>query len=345
MKGGLDTGKLDLIVTHYRSPWSLGKPLFDMVAAQRNVDFNEVGVILVNDGEESRLPDELFAEYPFRVTNLTIPHGGVSRARNAGLDESDAEWVMLCDFDDQFSMVTALQIIFSAIEDWGKDADLFWCPFLEELKVPDGSIKLVTHGDDYVFIHGKVFNRNFLVENNIRFCDRLTLHEDVFFVKIARITAKEERQRKIPASYWLWCWNPDSVGRKYGDDFMLHTYDHLMKQRCEMVEEHLRRGQRDDAVVSVAKTVVDAYYDAQLAVWKKQKDWYDRFERWFCGFFKLYAKMYAECDVRMTAALAAGSRENRIKEGTFLMETVTMGDWLKHIMNDVEPVSREELFG
>ena len=49
--GGIDTGKtLDLIITHYKSPFSLGKPFFDMVGLQRNIDFNDVGVILVNLG-------------------------------------------------------------------------------------------------------------------------------------------------------------------------------------------------------------------------------------------------------------------------------------------------------
>ena len=62
----IDTGNhiLDLVVTHYKSPWSLCKPQFDMLALQRNINFDDIGVIMVNDGEESKLPDELFKEYP-----------------------------------------------------------------------------------------------------------------------------------------------------------------------------------------------------------------------------------------------------------------------------------------
>ena len=43
-------GTLDLIVTHYREPWEVGKQLFDMIAMQREVDFRDISVILVNDG-------------------------------------------------------------------------------------------------------------------------------------------------------------------------------------------------------------------------------------------------------------------------------------------------------
>ena len=100
-----------MIVTHYKSPFSLGKPFFDMLALQRNIDFNDVGVILINDGEESRLPDELFKDYPYRVDNVTIPHGGVSVARNTGIRLSKADWVMVCDFDDQICSTLGLQLL------------------------------------------------------------------------------------------------------------------------------------------------------------------------------------------------------------------------------------------
>lgn len=339
----IDTGKLDLIVTHYESPWELGKPLFDMVAMQRNVNWEDVGVILVNDGEESRLPDELFAGYPYKVTNLTIPHGGVSRARNAGIDASRADWVMICDFDDQFSTVLSLMTVLREIGEHAEDTDLFYSPFVEEVKTPAG-MQLATHSDDdVVFIHGKVFRRAWLQENGIRFCDRLTLHEDVFFVKLARTLAKPERQRKIQLGFWLWCWNDDSVGRRYGNYFILETYDHLMRQRTAMVEEYLKRDLEEEAILCVVKAAVDGYYDLQNAEWKKQEDSYRKAEEWVSGFLKEHYWLYQRADVRQIALVASLARGNRLKEGEFLMETITMGDWLLHLMRDVPPVSAEQL--
>lgn len=325
-----------MILTHYKSPFSLGKPFFDMLALQRNIDFNDVGVVLINDGEESRLPDELFAEYPFRVDNITIPHGGVSRARNAGIDASKADWVMICDFDDQICSTLGLQLLFSAIQE--DDKDMYWSHFLEEVVTDDGATKLLPHERDVIFIHGKMFRRQWLVDNNIRFCDGLTLHEDVFFNTIAQAVVTEDRIGEIKTGFYLWCNNPNSVGRSY-KAFVFETYDHLMKQRNEIIKEYYRRDMKPQVKIAVCKTVVDAFYDFQTAYWhgREQKKQFEKNERWFCTFLKRYGKEYAESDVRAIAKLAEGSRDFHFKTGAFLMETNTIGNWLKHIMNDVKP--------
>jgi len=307
-----------------------------MVGLQRNIDFDEVGVILVNDGEESALPDELFKDYPYKVTNLTIPHGGVSRARNAGIQASKAEWVIICDFDDQICNTLGLQLVFSAISE--DDKDMYWTRFLEEVP-QDGAMKLQPHNRDVVFIHGKIFRRQWLVDNNIRFHNGLTLHEDVFFNQLAQAIVAEDRLGKIETGWYLWCHNPNSVGRVYGASFLLETYDHLMKQRNEMAREFHRRDMDAQEKIVVAKTVIDAYYDFQTTFWhtKQYADAMKKAERWFCTFLKKYGVLYTKCDTKAVSQLASGSRDYHYKCGCFFMEAESFGTWLKHIMDDVEP--------
>ena len=45
---------LDIIVPHYKEPWEVGRPLFEMLALQRGVSFSDFRVILVNDGSVQR---------------------------------------------------------------------------------------------------------------------------------------------------------------------------------------------------------------------------------------------------------------------------------------------------
>jgi len=196
-----------------------------------------------------------------------------------------------------------------------------------------------------VFIHGKLFRRKYLVDNKIRFCDGLTLHEDVYFNSLAQAVAGEDRIGEIKTGFYLWCNNPQSVGRVYGWRFLFDTYDHLMKQRNAIIQEYIRREMKTQVEIAVAKTVVDAYYDFQTAAWLKpeEKEVYDRDERWFCTWFKRYAQIYSKVDPRMTAKLAEGSRDYHIKQGCFLMECRTLGDWLRHLINDVEPFDRNVL--
>lgn len=338
-------GSLDIIVTHYKEPWvGLGKTLFDSIAMQREVDFSNVGVILVNDGEGNELQSELFEEYPFKVHQMSIPKGGVSKARNAGLDASTADWVMFCDFDDCFSNIFGLYLIFCAMAE--EKYDTLWSNFTEETKDAEGKIRLVNHDRDWVFIHGKAHRRQYLIDNGIRFHEKLTIHEDVFFNMMAQAVTTEDRIAGIKTPFYLWKWNDHSVVRKdHADDYILYTYDHLMRQRIALTEEFLRRGMADNAMVAIVKTVIDTYYDCQQITWKlpKNKQLVRKAENWFAAYLKKYANYYTKADTKVIAGMAKSCRENALKKGTFFMETITLSDWLKHIIKDAKPIPEDKL--
>ena len=333
---------LDLIITHYTEPWKVGKPMFDMLAMQREVNFDDVGVILVNDGEDHELPSELFDGYPYDVCQISIPKGGVSRARNAGLDHSTADWVMFCDFDDSFSSIFGLYLIFCAMNE--DKYDTLWSCFTEETKDSNGNITLVAHDRDYVFIHGKAHRRQYLVDNNIRFNEKLTIHEDCFFTMLTQTITEQEKIGSIKTPFYLWKWNDGSVVRKdRADDYILLTYDHLMRQRIALTEEFLKRKMMDDAMITIIKTVVDSYYDCQQSTWRlpKNKDLLHKAENWFAAYLKRYANYYVQADVKKVAGMAKSSRDNAIRKGSFLMEHETLSDWLNHIMKTAKPIPKE----
>ena len=313
-----------------------------MLALQRDINFDDVSVILVNDGEENELAGNWAKQYPYEICQISIPHGGVSKARNAGLDASTADYVMFCDFDDTFMSALSLHLVFCGIAEdkW----DLIRGAFMEETADSEGNIHLVPHKDDVTFIHGKVIRRQFLLDNRIRFHDALTIHEDGYF-NVLVYTLASERMTKIETPMYLWAWNDESVVRKSkSDDYVLDTYDHLMKQRIALTDAFIERERADDVLLTVIKTVCDSYYDFQQHTWNlpKNKARVERAERWFCAYFKRFAKYYAEAKVQQIAQVSAMSRARVLKNGTMFMETQTIGDWLKHIMNDVRPIPKEE---
>lgn len=332
---------LDIIVTHYKEPWEVGKPLFDMIGLQRMVNFDDIGVIIVNDGEEHELPQECFDGYPYSICQMSIPKGGVSKARNAGIDKSTADWIMFCDFDDSFSSILALHLFFCAMHE--DKYDVIWSCFTEETKDPDGNLVLVGHERDWVFIHGKAYRRQYIVDNNIRFHEKLTIHEDVYFVTIAQNICGEDRIGSIGTPVYLWKWNDNSVVRKdNAEDYILLTYDHLMRQRIAMVENYLQRGMKDYALSTIIKTVVDSYYDCQQSTWRvpRNKALLQKAENWFAAFLKRYANYYTQADVRTVALIAKASRDNAVKKGAFFMEAQTLEQWLVHIVEDTKPIPK-----
>lgn len=343
-KGEIYTGSLDIIVTHYKEPWKLGRKLFDSIAFQRNVNFDDINVILVNDGEGNELPEDCFTGYPYEIHQMSIPKGGVSKARNAGLDASTADWVMFCDFDDCFQTVFGLYLIFCGMAE--DKYDLIRATFTEETVDNTGRMHLVSHDNDSVFVHGKVMRRQFLVDNKLRFHDALTIHEDGFFnVLVYTIAKADGRDTTISTPIYLWAWNKDSVVRKdKAEDYVLDTYDHLMKQRIALTDEFIKRKMLEEIMLCVIKTVCDSYYDFQQHTWKTQKNKakVERAERWFAAYLKRFAGYYAKANILQVGELAALSRARNVMKKTMLMESETLKEWMEHIMTDVRPIPRDE---
>ncbi len=94
--------KLQVLIPQYKETDEVIKPLLDSIALQQNIPFDEVGVIICNDGSSVFLSDELLAGYPYEIQYYKEPHRGVSGTRNACLDHATADYVMFCDADDMF---------------------------------------------------------------------------------------------------------------------------------------------------------------------------------------------------------------------------------------------------
>ena len=112
--------KLQILIPHYNEPFEVIKPMLDSLAIQQNVDLkNELGVIIVNDGNENLLDENLFKNYPFEIEYYVSEHKGVSATRNACLDKARADYVMFADCDDMFFNIAGLWTIFNEIENGG----------------------------------------------------------------------------------------------------------------------------------------------------------------------------------------------------------------------------------
>lgn len=196
---------VDIIVPHYTEPWGVGEKFFSMLDLQRGINFSSLRVTVVNDGEENALPDEHFQNRPYQVRQISIPHAGVSAARNAGIKAADAEWVMFCDFDDMFNTVFSLRNIINILPTDGYD--ILWTDFFAEVRFKDGGFKVYRHGLEQVNIHAKLYRKIFLEKNDIFFDEKLRLCEDYAFNTIAFSVADQKRIGKINTEtpIYLWC--------------------------------------------------------------------------------------------------------------------------------------------
>lgn len=325
---------LDIVVPHYKEPWEVCKYLFDSIALQRGISFNNIHVIVVNDGYDVVFEGTIFDYYPFKVTYLPKEHGGVSAARNYGLDHSKADYVMFCDIDDGFLNNYGLHLLFSAMQE---GYDYIYSNFVEETFSANNTMTITRHDNDFTFMHGKAYRREFLVERNIRFDPSMTLHEDGYFNSVALAEARHGGKMKcIETPIYLWRWNDNSTVRKDREDFVLKTYDSVMQTRIGACQQIKDRGYDEDFKRAVCMTVLNSYYDFQKPSYhlEKNREHLKKAERAFKRFWTKFGKVFLDCTNAEIAETAQVARATACKRG-MLMERQDLRSWLKHIGNEV----------
>ena len=321
--------KLQILVPQYKETDDVVKPLLDSIAVQENVPMDEIGVIICNDGTDVKLTDNLLNSYPFAIEYYDEPHRGVSATRNACLDYATADYVMFCDADDKFFNACGLWMVFKEME---QGFDGFISKFIEEYRDPNknGEIIYADHENDLIFVHGKVYNRQFLVDNHIRWNDNLTIHEDSFFNILALCMGK--RVRYCKNAFYLWKWRDESVCRKDQSTYILQTYHHLIRSNRALILEFLSRGRYKNATSYFVFIVFDVYYNLNKSDWLKPENakYRNIVEKEFSDYFCKYKGLWDITSEKDKAMIAYNVRKRVVSQGLTL-EKITIDDWLKYI--------------
>lgn len=202
--------KISVIVPVYNAE----KWLKRCVDSILNQNYDNFELILVNDGSKDNsgaICDE-YANYDARVKVIHKENGGVSDARNAGIDKADGDYITFVDSDDELKN-GFFENAFSKIE----NEDWYISGISELLKQGDKIIernskinesRYMTVVDLYnncerdfpiILLKGpchKFYKRSIVTENNLLFDKTLSLGEDLFFniqyVKFAKTVFFDE---------------------------------------------------------------------------------------------------------------------------------------------------------
>ena len=319
--------KLEILVPHYNEPDLIVKPLLDSIGLQQAVNFDEIGVIICSDGSETPLSEKLLGGYPYSIEYHIEPHRGVSGTRNACLDYATADYVMFCDCDDIFYSACGLWLIFREIR-FG-EFDSMTSEFVEEVRRTDGSTVFTKHERDSTFVHGKVHRRQYLIDNDIRWNEALTVHEDSYFNILAQ--SFSDNIKYCPISFYLWKWRDGSICR-HDPLYMLKTYKKMIDSSDALVNEFQRRGKDHDAEFQTVTMVFNAYYTMNKPEWINQEnhEYRDETERRFAAYFRTHRALWDGAKPENKMKVSNHVRAVHVREGMG-METVTIDQWLAHI--------------
>lgn len=319
--------KLQILVPQYKETDEDIRPLLDSIAMQQCIDMDDIGVIICNDGTDVHLSSEFLSGYPYKIEYYLCEHRGVSATRNECLDRAIADYVMFCDADDMFCDMTAMHVIFQEIGEW---FDTLVSCFTEQGKHEQtGELYLVDHEHDCTFVHGKVHRRGYLIENNIRFNDELTVHEDSYFNVLCQ--SLTEHIRYVEKPFYLWKWRDGSICRS-DPEYMLKTYPHVIIGNDAIVEELTMRGEPNKAIYHVISMIFIVYYEMNKPEWKDEKniEYRKKAERRFAEYYAKWKDTWLKVKQSEKMKISQEMRERAVRDG-MQMESITIDDWLKGI--------------
>ena len=322
--------KLQILIPQYKETDEVIKPLLDSIAIQQSIAMNEIGVIICNDGSNVFLTDTLLNSYSYKIEYYKEPHRGVSATRNACLDHATADYVMFCDADDMFYSVCGLWQMF---REMNTGFDSMVSLFIEETRNPQDKeeIVYVNHEMDSTFVHGKIHRRQYLIDKDIRWNEKLTIHEDSYFNILCQNLSTNVKYCQTP--FYLWKWRDESVCR-HDPKYLLKTYNNMLDSNDALIDEFLSRAVQDKAMFFVAFMIFDAYYTMNKPDWidQENQEYRNKTELRFKEYYKKRKGIWDSIPINDKMIISNQVRSRSVMEG-MRMEAITIDDWLKHIEN------------
>lgn len=234
-----DRMKYSVIIPIYNSEKTLSRCLESLVMQGRD----DVQVVAVNDGStdcSEKIVLKFAAKYPF-IDYVYQENGGVSRARNMGLDRARGEFVTFVDSDDYVS-----ENYFSMLDQW-EDEDLLVFahenvggPTSDESKLfsqlqsqetVEQRLKLLLSSRKIMSPCNKRFKLSIINDHGLRFIKDLGVGEDFNFCMAYAMQCRTIRVTE-KSILFIDLSNPDSLSRRYRpqlDDKLVFVFQNVVK--------------------------------------------------------------------------------------------------------------------
>ena len=240
---------LDIIIPCYNARDNLFYTL-SSISIQKKIEGFKV--YIVNDKSSYDYSDEVkfFSKF-FDIEEIKLDKNlGPGGARREGLNHSNSKYVMFIDSDDILYDCNSLYKMYSNME----DNDLLISSFYLER---DGVRALKKN--NLIWLHGKMYKREFLDKNNITFNDSRA-NEDNGFNRL--IIFCSPKRKVIDDITYVYRDNKDSITRKDNRNYKIFGLEGFVYNMKWAIEEGKKRGCNPLIYKYFANNVlVSLYYD------------------------------------------------------------------------------------
>ena len=325
--------RLQFLVPQYKETEDVIKFLLDSIECQVDIDKKDIGMIICSDGGEYILDRKFLDKYSYDIDYVICEHRGVSATRNSAFLLSDADYVMYCDSDDGFCNTFGIKIIFENIdlcEKEGKPFDLMSTKFYSEKRADNNgpwALSVVDHNN--IYIHSRIYRREFLVRDNLYFNEKIWANEDSFFNISTNFYSKNTKALNVP----IYCWrgNPQSVSND--PKFIIKTLHQLIYSNDSVVETMiLLEKDKKDIAGSIFDIICKVYLDLNKPCWyepenKEYRDITIETLKWYINKRGPLCECLSDDEKKNILQNARNTQHYKN------IESVTFNDFIQYVMN------------
>lgn len=219
-----------------------------------NQSYRNLEILLVNDGSTDNSLDQIgyFSDKRIKIYNKT--NGGVSSARNLGIEKAIGDYLLFVDADDYINSKMVEELVKEVKEDntlvfcnndeiWKNRIDkrVLFKEFKDKINKQDVLREIASGRAGLVC--SKLVNRRVIKENNIRFDENLIIGEDqLFFLQVAEKT--EQFQYIDKSLYYYDRTNEESATLKYQKN-LYRNFSRLQRQ-VELIFKQNKLNSKED---------------------------------------------------------------------------------------------------
>ena len=227
--------------------YNAGKYLSRCIDSILSSTFTDFELLLINDGSKDNSAF-ICNDYAIKDSRIRVFHkknGGVSSARNLGLDNARGEWVTFVDSDDWIEKTALYNILEKDDADiivgamhFANDQTIGTFPAKGKVEGEMLGSLLAKYIDHYSICSpcAKLFKNRIVQDNHIRFNETLTFGEDSIFVKTYLI--KTYSLRIVNSLCYHYNDIGDDIYQKYSRSFIpILEYYQVMSATYKCLEE------------------------------------------------------------------------------------------------------------
>lgn len=330
---------LSVVIPQYKEDDHAVRRLLNTIDYQLNVNWDEVEVIIVNDHSDVILSDKMLNSFEnIKPKYIKLERNvGPGLARQAGLDAAQGEYVTFCDADDMYQNVGVFSLYLEEIRT--KHPDIIQTQWLEEVRAnisqQDGSTKeqlvYMTHNFEATWMHGKCFRKQFMLDNNIKFSDKLLYHEDSYILSCAfELTDKVDRCNTVS---YVWTFDENSITRRNNGAYSYESIPEFIRAIRWSID-WLKDKVPEKIPSKIVQLILYIYYMVQT-----NKQWEQRYidpiEQEICTTLTQYEKEFNSLDMATFSALDL--QEHQKVAGRPFIMSETFSQWVNRIIAQRRP--------